>query len=179
MNSFQALTSSESNEWYTPRDIIQSAKDVMGGIDIDPASCDYAQSWIMATKYYTSQDDGMNYDWYGRLWLNPPYGKKIKGKNYGSSEWLAKAYDGHHRKQNITEGFVVGRGDSLGLQILTRNYTFVDCQRISFIPPHQSINKKSPVPGTRIFYLDNPDLPDNYERFLQIFSQYGTILKAV
>lgn len=35
-----------SNEWYTPAFIIKSAHDVMGGIDLDPASCERANETL-------------------------------------------------------------------------------------------------------------------------------------
>lgn len=76
MTAFQALTSSESNEWYTPLKYIEAARAVMGGIDLDPASNESAQQWIKAKQFYIKDDDGLHKPWYGRLWLNPPYGRK-------------------------------------------------------------------------------------------------------
>jgi hypothetical protein len=60
-------------EWNTPSRYIEMARDVMGGIDCDPASNEAAQATIRATLYYTAADDGLTRDWHGRTWLNPPY----------------------------------------------------------------------------------------------------------
>jgi len=46
------LTSSASDEWYTPPETIALAREVMGGIDLDPASSEMAQGWIQAETYY-------------------------------------------------------------------------------------------------------------------------------
>ena len=85
MTTFQILTSSESNEYYTPARYTDAARLVMGGIDIDPASCEIAQGWIKAAICYDQTEDGFQKDWHGRLWLNPPYGQASLAKNnYGA-----------------------------------------------------------------------------------------------
>ena len=65
--------SHDSLDYYTPQWVIDAAREVMGGIDPDPASCEAANTWIMANRYYTIDQDGLSLPWYGRVWLNPPY----------------------------------------------------------------------------------------------------------
>jgi phage N-6-adenine-methyltransferase len=60
-------------EWYTPVEHIELARQVLGEIDLDPATCEFAQSRVRARTYYTLEDDGLAQDWAGRIWLNPPY----------------------------------------------------------------------------------------------------------
>lgn len=66
--------SSESAEHFTPPDIVERARRVMGGIDLDPASCAEANAWIRAERFFTRQDDGFTRAWQGRVFCNPPGG---------------------------------------------------------------------------------------------------------
>ena len=63
----QRLHSSQSNEWYTPPPYIKAVHTVMGGIDVDPASCALANQVVQATTYYTLAEDGFSKDWPGRV----------------------------------------------------------------------------------------------------------------
>lgn len=60
-----------SDDWYTPRAIVEWAIECMGSIDTDPAWS--AQSMVHPTIGYTAQDDGLAQPWEGCVWLNPPY----------------------------------------------------------------------------------------------------------
>ena len=67
------INNSGNTEWYTPKQYIESARKVMGSIDLDPASSKEAQKIVRATKYYDSKADGLTKKWKGNIWLNPPY----------------------------------------------------------------------------------------------------------
>jgi ParB family transcriptional regulator, chromosome partitioning protein len=45
----------------------------MGAFDLDPASCEEANQTVKATKFYGAADNGLEHEWYGKIWLNPPY----------------------------------------------------------------------------------------------------------
>ena len=49
----------------------------MGGFDLDPASSDEAQEHVEAIGYFTEKDSGLEHEWHGRIWLNPPYAQPL------------------------------------------------------------------------------------------------------
>lgn len=62
------------NIWFTPKHFI----DALGPFDLDPCSVSYAP-FKTANKiiYHDLGLDGLNENWIGDVWLNPPYGKHI------------------------------------------------------------------------------------------------------
>lgn len=63
----------DGDSWGTPPEYIALARDVLGEIDLDPASNERAQTVVMAETYLTQAEDGLSQEWRGTVWLNPPY----------------------------------------------------------------------------------------------------------
>ncbi len=61
----------ESDKWYTPPNIQDLVAQVLGEIDLDPCADDGRH--IAAAHHYTATDDGLNQEWQGRVFMNPPY----------------------------------------------------------------------------------------------------------
>ena len=71
--TLKTLTSSNSDEHSTPAYLIEAARKVLDSIDLDPMSNKLANKTVNATTFYTKEDDGLTKDWYGKIWLNPPF----------------------------------------------------------------------------------------------------------
>ncbi len=78
-NGSHVSLNSGENEWYTPPEYIEAAREAMGSIDLDPASCETAQANVLAKRYFDIEDNGLDKPWTGNVWLNPPYGKEVIG----------------------------------------------------------------------------------------------------
>lgn len=72
------LTPATKDEWLTPPDIIRA----LGNFDLDPCA-PVRRPWDMARRHYSIADNGMAKPWFGRVWLNPPYGDE-------TFKWIAR-----------------------------------------------------------------------------------------
>lgn len=64
---------SASNEKYTPPEFARAAHFVMSGIELDPASCERANTVIKAKRFFGIEDDGLQKPWHAEtVYNNPP-----------------------------------------------------------------------------------------------------------
>jgi phage N-6-adenine-methyltransferase len=73
----RARTWTGDTEWYTPQNILEAAAEVLGAIDLDPASsaAQQAHAAVKATRYFTIADNSLEQRWRGRVFCNPPYAR--------------------------------------------------------------------------------------------------------
>jgi hypothetical protein len=57
--------------WLTPRFIL----DAIEPFDLDPCAAPDPGRRTAGTHYVLPQQDGLRLPWFGRVWLNPPYGE--------------------------------------------------------------------------------------------------------
>lgn len=67
------------SEWLTPPEILRA----LGPFDLDPCA-PASRPWDMASSHYTEY--GLDREWIGRVWLNPPYGPRIY-------DWVSRLAD--------------------------------------------------------------------------------------
>mgnify|MGYP000856532500 FL=1 len=68
--------------WLTPKHII----DALGKFDLDPCAAPLPRPWETASASFIEADDGLSQEWFGRVWMNPPYGR-------GIGAWMKKMAD--------------------------------------------------------------------------------------
>ena len=72
----------KSDEWYTPKYFFDDFDFIF---DLDPCAPDNKFSNVPCLNMYTKNDDGLSKEWFGSVWMNPPFG----GRN-GHFPWLEK-----------------------------------------------------------------------------------------
>lgn len=158
--------SDESYEWNTPSEIIEAARSCMGGLDLDPASSLAAQQVVKAGTFYTKEDDGLSQDWFGNVWLNPPYSMPDVEK---FSHKLVQSYCNGEIQGAI---MLVNNATDTGWFHLLLKHCCAICftlGRVKFW--HASREALGPRQGQAIFYFG-----DDLEYFAEIFQQFGFIL---
>ena len=120
----------KSVEWYTPGWIF----DGLGiEFDLDPSSPHDHETMVPAKTKYTIFDDGLSKPWFGRVWMNPPYGKQ-------TPFWMRRMID---HANGIA--LVFSRTDAAWCQEAMKacdSMLFMS-GRINFIPGHENKHKAS------------------------------------
>ena len=152
-----------NEEWYTPKKYIDMAREVLGRIDIDPASNSFANQIVQATTYYTKEDDGLTKEWRGKMWLNPPYSSII-------AEFINKTCNSDVEAIVLTNNSTDTKWFAQGAN---------NCDAICFtygrINFYDDTNKKSsPTNGQAFFYFG-----DNVEKFKEVFKEIGFVVQVL
>lgn len=165
-DALRGVEGTGDNEWYTPDVYVVAAREVLGTIDLDPASSVVANEVVGAAKYYTETDNGLIHPWNGKVWMNPPYAQPL------IQEFTQKLVD-EVVAGNVTEAIS-----------LTHNYTDTAwfhaalpkasaiCftrGRVKFEKPCGE--KASATQGQVFFYYG-----DNPKKFEEIFNEFGAVL---
>lgn len=164
----------KNNEWYTPAKYIEAARVVMGGIDLDPASCEQANKVVQATRYYTKQENGLMLPWYGRVWCNPPYGHTQGNSSMSHQMAFAQKLLRSYQEGRIEQAIILSLGNpnSVWFQPF---FDFTLCfyrGHIDFYRPDGSI-------GNFGFPLAFVYMGPHEGRFIDTFSRFGRIVRAI
>ena len=150
---------STDNEWYTPSKYIESARKAMGSIDLDPASNDFANETVNAETYYTEEINGLNQEWFGNIWMNPPYSTALL------SQFADKLV-----ASDFTQAIVLVNNATETAwfeKMISRASAIVFHKgRIKFVK--RDGEHGTPLQGQAFIYYG-----DNAERFLEVFEEYG------
>lgn len=75
------MFSSKTDMWATPQDFYNSLN---AKFKFQTDVCAIAEN-AKCDNYYSPEQNGLEQDWKGTCWMNPPYGREI-------SRWMEKAY---------------------------------------------------------------------------------------
>lgn len=147
-------------EGYTRPEIIELAREVLGDIDLDPASNDIAQQWINSKTFYTKETNGLDKPWLGKIWCNPTY-DRANIKKF-ASKFLEEYENG-----NMVEGIMLTNSSTdsewnLPLQHGVQVYTN---GRISFLQPDLSEKGKGSRGQCFTYFGPNP------MKFIEVFTR--------
>lgn len=157
------------DEYYTPIEIINAARDVMGGvIDLDPASSLIANEIIKARNIFTLLDDGLNQDWNGKVWMNHPFGRST------NRHWIKKLsseFDSGRTTEAVCITFA-STSERWFAPLLKHPQCFLSPRTNYFMP--DGTLKRGVTKGSVITYFGN-----NLESFIAEFRKFGAIKIAV
>lgn len=157
---------SGNNEWYTPAAIIDAARAVMGGFDLDPASSEIANATVSAARIFTAEDDGLKQEWpVGRIWMNPPYAQPLMGQF--ASKFAAEIRRGSHGVVLVNNATETGWFQEMAAECSAICFPRA---RIKFLDPDG--NPGAPLQGQAIIYC-GPDA----DAFEEAFSGFGLVVR--
>ena len=154
---------SGENEWYTPAEFINSAREVMGSIDLDPASCEHANKTVMAARYFSIEDDGLSQEWRGNVWMNPPYSGGL------ISKFIAKLNESVENGAVAQAVVLVNNAtETQWFAALVKNASAIafPTSRIRYLSVRGEEN--TPLQGQAFVYIGN-----NPWKFLEVFKAHG------
>lgn len=164
------------NEWYTPFKYIEAAREVLGTIDLDPASCAQANETVQAKRYFTIEDDGLKQQWGGKIYMNPPFGTATGHIWAGKSNIAAFLHKliAEYKVGNVSEAISLVRADP-GALWFRQLWEFPLC----FLCEDPYFERPDSTPtrhrfGTAFVYLGP------YEQaFINVFSRFGAVVRRV
>jgi len=159
---------SGNNEWYTPPKLIEAARLAMGDIDLDPASSDIANKVVAAKRFYTLAENGLAMPWFGRVWLNPPYGQPWL-KQF--AETFAEKYV---RKEFYEACVLVNNATETSWFSIFSEIASAMCflrGRTKFFTPEGTASG-TPLQGQIVLYYG-----EKRNRFVHVFSELGVCVK--
>lgn len=99
----------DSDTWRTPQRYVESARQVLGSIDLDPFSSAAANQYVRARYFFTPEQSALHRPWCPPLrrrlfpdglniWMNPPYSAQLIGQVAAA---FARAWDAGDIRQAV------------------------------------------------------------------------------
>lgn len=161
-----------SDEWYTPEYILDAARQVMGFIELDPASTEEANRYVKAQRIYTKDNNALEQDWQAMtVWLNPPYGRN---HNVSIIRLFIEKLKYHYLRGDVGQAIILTTADIDELwwrQLVPYPVCFPD-HKVYYFRPGK--DKEKHIFGTALTYMGM-----NEQRFIDIFGEIGPVYRCV
>ena len=157
-------------DYYTPDSLTAAARTVMGGIDLDPASCalankgDHAHAGVRAAKYFTIAENGLTLQWNGRIWLNPPFSQWDR--------WIPHLME-EMKAGRVTEACILAPINATTATPFFRTGFVYSAERLMITegrPGYWGPKAGSPTSGHAIYYFG-----PNGDKFAEQFGMFGVV----
>ena len=133
----KGLFTSDKNYWETPQDFFDELHE-KHKFTLDAASTDENAK---LDNYYTVEDNALEQEWRGRVFVNPPYGREIK-------HWVEKAYKESLEPYNECVVMLIpARTDT----IYWHDYIFGKAKEIDFLKGRLKFEINGKAEGTAPF----------------------------
>ena len=139
----------------------------MGSIDLDPATSKEANRIVKAWNFYTVHDSGLEHEWFGNIWLNPPYAQPA------IKQFAEKVKSEVETKRVKQICILVNNATETGWFQSLLSVADAIClvnKRIRFLDANLN-PVGTPLQGQIILYSGY-----QADKFKQIFSQFGKVL---
>lgn len=159
-----ALQSSQSEEWYSPKNVLDRVVMTLGAIDLDPCAEEPKNGVhnVPAIHHITKAENGLAHPWRGAVYMNPPYGFQV-------DDWCEKLLH-EYRDGGVTSAvaLLAARTDTRWWRLFKHAPACFVSGRLRF----SDTNLHAPFPSA-IFYLGA-----DKGRFVASFAALGEIRDA-
>jgi phage N-6-adenine-methyltransferase len=149
---------------YTPSAYVEAVREVLGTIDLDPASDAQAQKVVKAETYFTAERDGLKLRWHGNIFLNPPYHRELCPAFV--NKLIAELKEPDHVKQAIMLTNNSTDTEWFRKAAMAANAICFTNGRIAFTTP--AGGEVAPTQGQAFFYFGS-----NVKKFVEVFRKIG------
>jgi len=191
MNNAQLINQDSGDyEYYTPPEIVDLAREVMGFITLDPASSATANERVQASQYFS--EGALDKRWFGSVWQNHPFSrggkacpedtakckkKKCVDRGYhitedlpSNADWINKLVS-EYESGNVHEACCItfaATSEKWFKPLLGYLQCFIHGRTNYYLP--DGTLKKGVTKGSVVTYLGK-----NPEKFKRVFSKIGTV----
>lgn len=199
-NNLNPLHSFSSSEHGTPPEVIELAREVLEAIDLDPFSCKEFNRRVKSGRYFTKEDNSLGMAWIQPIFqgteihhwepvsvfINPPSKVlvpnakgQLKSKSGAKEAWckLLREMELGHVTHAIFIAFSVEQLQTTQFyQKSLLDFPFcIPKKRLSYLS-REGVPQVNGTHASAIIYI--PNLIDNTEKFIELFSSIGKVVCA-